>query len=166
MPSTLHRSDSAIAISLFRDLETGQWLVSRLDLSFGNVQHQVRFRAATPLEQTFCAAFVDRLRGYLPHRPDPAVLSNSNATFRLQNAILQGLRVISTRAMDGCQSVVVRFTRALGQLTSILAPQYRPDHQLPETHADQIAAATGDQNRGDAQYAPGLATPETGARHE
>ena len=139
MPTSFQTDDSAIAISLFRDLGTGQWFVARMDLSFGNVLHQIRFRSASPLEQAFCATFVDRLRDYLPRRPDPTVLADSSVSFQLDHVVLKGIRVIATRVMDGYQTIGVRFASALGALTSILAPGYRPDPvaqalEEPEQH--------------------------------
>ncbi|WP_428925674.1 hypothetical protein [Marinibacterium sp. SX1] len=130
MPTSFQTDDSAIAISLFRDLATGQWFVARMDLSFGNVMHQMRFKSASPLEQTFCAPFVEMLVKYLPRRPDPTVLADSGVTFSLSRVVLSGLRVIATRVMDGYQTVVVRFARALGALTTLLEPQYRPDQNI------------------------------------
>lgn len=132
MPTSFQSDDSAIAISLFRDLATGQWFVARMDLSFGNILHQMRFKSASPLEQAFCPLFVDSLRQYLPKRPDPTVLADSNVTFRLRKVVLTGIRVIATRVMDGYQTIVVRFARAMGALTTILAPQYRPDPGMPD----------------------------------
>lgn len=130
--STFTQTDhSAIAISLFRDLGTGQWFVARMDFSCGNVMHQTRFKSATALEDTFCPRFVEMLRQYLPRRPDPTVLADSNVTFDLSKVVLKGIRVIATRVMDGYQTVVVRFTRALGALTTLLVPQYRPDNAAP-----------------------------------
>ncbi|QEW19670.1 hypothetical protein LA6_001860 [Marinibacterium anthonyi] len=131
MPSFSQTDNSAIAISLFRDLGTGQWFVARMDMTCGNVMHQTRFKSASPLEQTFCPRFVEMLRQYLPRRPDPTVLADSNVTFNLARVVLNGIRVIATRVMDGYQTVVVRFASALGALTTILVPKYRPDNASP-----------------------------------
>ncbi|MBB96092.1 MAG: hypothetical protein CML68_16055 [Rhodobacteraceae bacterium] len=149
MPTSFQTDDSAIAISLFRDLATGQWFVSRMDLTFGNVMHQVRFKSASPIETTFCTPFVEMLRGYLPRRPDPTVLADSNVTYHHKNVLLSGLRVIATRVMDGYQTVVVRFAQALGALTSLLVPQYRPDQGIrsdPELGADASPSALGQED--------------------
>lgn len=136
---------SALALSLFRDLLTGQWFVCRIDMSFDNMTNQTLFNAAVPLEDAFCVSFVERMKSYLPRRPDAQVTTDARASFDCEGLSLTGIRVIAMKVMDGVQMVVVRFTSAVGTMTDILHPAYRPDTPVTAQDEDEPEHVTAYQ---------------------
>lgn len=136
-------NSSAIALSLFRDLLTGQWFVCRIDMSFGNMTNQILFNAAVELEKAFCPLFADRLTSYLPRRPEAQVTVDNEVDFIFDQLTLTGIRVIAMKVMDGVQMVVVRFTKGDGKLTAVLMPDFRPDRSVspPEPEPGMSEAA-------------------------
>lgn len=152
---------SAVALSLFRDLLTGQWFVCRIDMAFGNMTNQTLFSSAVILEDAFHPSFVDQLSRFLPRRPEAQVTVEATMEFNFEHLTLTGIRVIAMKVMDGVQMVVVRFNYADGVMTSILSPEYRPNRMVTPQQDDEddeeVSAPVSDDRLGPTRMFQGRA---------
>lgn len=132
---------SAVIIQLFRNEETGAWFAERIDLNMPNISNQLIFRQPEPLKKAFTKAFNLSLIQYLPDNFTACVSDKAHETVELPYLVLAGLQVIAQKCVNGFQHVMVYFRQALGQLQTLLMPDYRTEAHTLGTLENTAAEA-------------------------
>ena len=140
MPENHLRKIPSLSIALHRELHTGQWYVACVDYDTSLMKNKTRFKAPMPIEQVFTRSFLDQIDGYLPTRATPNVLSDSDRDLTLGGLQLSGIRVVAQKAIDGLQSVVIRFREVIGLIHEL----YDPSLRLDRPGKDKISFAEKD----------------------
>lgn len=127
MPDENIRKVPSLSIALHRELHTGQWYVACVDYDSHLLKNKTRFKAPMPIEQVFTSSFLQQIDHYLPTRATPNVLTDSSKNMELGGLELSGIRVVAQKAIDGLQSVVIRFREVFGLIHELYAPAFRLD---------------------------------------
>lgn len=127
MPDENARKSPSLSIALHRELHTGQWYVACVDYDSPLMKNKTRFKAPMPIEQAFTTSFLQQIDHYLPTRATPNVLTDSSKNMAIGGLELSGIRVVAQKAIDGLQSVVIRFREVFGLIHELYAPAFRLD---------------------------------------
>lgn len=117
-----------VVLSLSRDLESGEWFADRLVLDLGAAQNVTSFSRPTPLNSVFAQDFLAELRPFLPDGHDLSMHVDAHAVLETPRAVLGGIRVVAHQANHGIQHVVIRFSKVLGTVSTILLPKHRAEN--------------------------------------
>lgn len=115
-------SELQMAIQLRRDLETGEWQVTKVEATRGAVKSQLSFRSAVPIAQAFTTEVTAFLLSIVPIQLQSAVKSLGNRRFLKIDVAFDEVYVVAQRAFAGMQSVTVRINRVFGQVAKIYRP--------------------------------------------
>lgn len=124
-------SKTSLAISMRRDLNSGNWFVNRIEVNRRHIKTQTRFSAPMPLADVFHPIFADYLRVYMPTRLDPHVHSVTEQGFPELGIFCAELRVITQRALAGLQAATVRIADVTGAIPGLYSPHLHPPSDQP-----------------------------------
>ncbi|MFY0635276.1 MAG: hypothetical protein JXQ91_15800 [Vannielia sp.] len=113
---------------MFRDTQTNQWFVERVEFNLHATRMRTTFNVAQPLAQAFTPEFLAELMPHLPTSHDRGLLADSQLHVAIAHLSLVGIRVAAQTVFDGIQKVLVRFQRAFGSVQAMLLPRHRTEH--------------------------------------
>ncbi|QDC08734.1 hypothetical protein FHY55_05545 [Oceanicola sp. D3] len=131
---------SQIAISLFRDTQTGEWFAERVEFNLPGSRTRTSFNVPQPLKQAFTPGFVAELMPFLPTSHERGLLADGEVNIAISHLSLVGVRVATQAVFNGIQKVWVRFQRAFGAVQAMLQPQHRTE-RAAETALHYVAAS-------------------------
>ena len=117
-------NSNQLAICMYRDTQTNQWFVERVEFNLPGSRTRTTFNVPQPLRQAFSDEFVAELTPLLPSSHDRGLLADGQINIALSHLSLIGVRVAAQAAFNGIQKVWVRFQRAFGAVQDLLQPQH------------------------------------------
>ena len=129
-------SGKSLLLTLRRRVSGGDWILDSAQFRFPSHYYRLNFSENVSMQAALCQPLNDAIAPFLPTSDQPHVVSAADKVLMLPGLVLKGMRVLTHRVHDGIQSVLVRFTDAMGDMRAALRPAFRDAEGLKNERED------------------------------